>query len=293
MCHRTLKHMSDEALEMARTRYGYGSWSAPFWFLGIEERQGEAEADIGEQRVEEQANHQTKIDAAIDALAALRIEAWHALGSRELDDCREFHLRLGETRWHGMKAVPHPEWTGLMRTLFAYLEKKSDKASLLEYQRSKWGCTRGETCVLELAEPTGKDCKTPREREAFLRERVESIRERMREHKPAFLVLYGRTKSCQLAWAELTREAEAIETSEAGFADFARCGETLLAWVPHPTSFGLKDRDWSEFGTNLRQLATLPSAAMMEPAADMADERNQRWQESGGWLRGLRRLWRR
>lgn len=284
---RTLKRMSDEALEMARTRYGYGSWDAPFWFLGIEERQGEAEGG------ELQADQQTKVNAAIEALTTSRVEAWRALGGRELDDCREFHLRLGETRWHGEKAIPHPEWTGLERALFAYLGKETDRTSLLEYQRSKWGRKDGETCVLELAEPADTNHKTPRAREAFLRERIESIREKAREHKPAFLVLYGRTKGCQLAWAELTREAEPIEASEAGFADFARCGETMLAWVPHPASYGLKDRDWVEFGANLRQLATLPSAAMMNPAANAADERSQKWREGGGWWRGLQRLWRR
>lgn len=288
--------MSDGGLEIARARYGCGSWGAQFWFLGIEGRQSATEGGDEEPRVE------AEIDEAIDAGIDARAKAWRALGSRELDDCREFYLQMGETRWHGDKAVPHPEWTRLIRALFAYRGLKANKTSLREYQRGKWGCADGETCVLLLLDAAAKDLKTMREREAFLRERIDHIQIKMQERKPAFLVLYGRTKRCQHAWSQLTQEAEPIDTAESGFADFARCGETLLAWAPHPASYGLKDRDWVELGENLRKLATLPTAAMIrgeqdEPRAMAADERSQGWQEESGlWRRswqGLRRLWRR
>jgi len=64
--------MNDDLRAMARTCYGYGCWSAPYWFLGPEQGMCNENADL--QRP---------------------VEAWQHSGSRELDDCREFHLRIG------------------------------------------------------------------------------------------------------------------------------------------------------------------------------------------------------
>jgi hypothetical protein len=102
---------------MARTCYGYGCWNAPFWFLGPE--QGMAPSE----------NNDLK----------RRIEAWRHFGSRELDDCREFHFRIGERRWHGENAILQPTWKKLLLTLMGFLGRPTDEQSRLNYQRDEWG----------------------------------------------------------------------------------------------------------------------------------------------------------
>jgi hypothetical protein len=64
--------MNDDLRAMARHRNGYGCWSAPYWFLGLEEGM-----DRGE---------------SVDR--SERIAAWRYFGSRELAYCQEFHDRI-------------------------------------------------------------------------------------------------------------------------------------------------------------------------------------------------------
>jgi hypothetical protein len=69
--------MNRDMLSMACRNYGYGRWKAPYWFIGPEQGMG---------------LHENGLDR--------RVKAWLALGSLELNDCREFHHRIGEMRWH-------------------------------------------------------------------------------------------------------------------------------------------------------------------------------------------------
>jgi hypothetical protein len=54
--------------EMARQCYGYGRWSAPYWFIGLEEGQDPIGKDL-----------------------TLRLQAMRDLGKDGLSDCRTFH----------------------------------------------------------------------------------------------------------------------------------------------------------------------------------------------------------
>jgi hypothetical protein len=71
----------DHTREMGRRSYGFGRWTAPYWFIGPEPGQSREEHDD----------------------LTSRAEAWRSLGGCELMDCREFHKRIGETRLHREK----------------------------------------------------------------------------------------------------------------------------------------------------------------------------------------------
>jgi hypothetical protein len=213
---------------MAEKSYGYGCWNAPCWFIGPEQGMGKHENDdLGR-----------------------RIAAWVNFGKRELDDCRKFHLKIGELRWHGANTRIQATWGKLLLTYLAFTGK--DKADRLDYQKTKWGCQPGETCVIELSGLAAHNLSVKRDRESFLEKRIQSICQNMKKHKPQFVVLYGKSSSaCKRAWLELTANSEAIKT-DLPVIELRRYGSTLLAWMEHPIAHGQTNENWTKLGTGLR-----------------------------------------
>jgi hypothetical protein len=168
--------MDKDTLAMARGNYGYGRWEAPYWFIGPEQGMGAHE------------NNDIK----------RRVKAWLTLGSRELNDCREFHYRIGETRWHCKKPKVELQrtWRPLMLLMMTFLpDRQADNESLRNYQRDRWGALDervGETCVIELSGLAAPSLKESKETGFFLHERIEHIRGKIRDHRPKLVVMYGR-----------------------------------------------------------------------------------------------------
>lgn len=134
---------------MARENYGYGRWEAPYWFIGPEQGTGRHEKNDPE--------HLEK-----------RVKAWLDLGSHQLNDCREFHRRIEETKLHFKKPVNlQSTWKPLMLLMMTFLKRPVDNNSLRNYQRDRWGALDekgGETCVIELsglAAPATQFCGCP------------------------------------------------------------------------------------------------------------------------------------
>src|SRR5216684_3678647 len=149
--------MDDGAAEMARKRYGYGRWDAPYWFIGLEESMARGE------------NNDLKRS----------VDAWRSLGGGELNDCIEFHEKLGEKRWH--RKIPptlQPTWRQLILLLMAFTRRPTDRDSRRNYQRDEWGTLRGETCVIELSGNAAPSLNESRDRDSFRTERINVIREK-------------------------------------------------------------------------------------------------------------------
>ena len=225
----------DDVRSMARTCYGYGCWDAPYWFLGPE--QGMARGEN---------NDLTR-----------RTEAWRHFGSRELDDCREFHFRIGEKRWQGENAELQKTWRKLLLTLMAFRGWATDEVTRLDYQRNKWGRQPGETCVIELSGLAAHNLKVERDRDSFREERIRHIRDRMRAHEPRFVVMYGKDRRYLRAWNQIAEGADSVVQKDFSFADFRRSGSTVLALTPAPTSWGPTNENWIELGERLRRLGTV------------------------------------
>lgn len=53
--------------------FGYGSWAAPYWFIGLEEGRVDSEEQF-----------------------QIRLDAWHSTGEPSLLDLHDFHQAIGE-----------------------------------------------------------------------------------------------------------------------------------------------------------------------------------------------------
>jgi hypothetical protein len=209
--------------EMARRCYGYGHWDAPYWFIGPEPGQARDENDD----------------------LRPRVEAWLHFGGGELTDCREFHNRIGEKRWHRERPQLQATWRPLMLLLMAFLERPTSNENLRNYQRDKWGMLSGDTCVIELSGLAAHSFKVPRDRERFRLERINLIRERMRDHHPELVVMYGTSQ--RESWELIAGRAFPPD-------NILSLKSTILAFTPHPTSHGLTNAYWGELGERLRQV---------------------------------------
>jgi hypothetical protein len=218
--------IDDDVREMARQSYGYGSWAAPHWFIGPEQGQGRHEKD--------------------DDLKP-RVEAWRHFGGRELDDCRDFHDRIDEQRWHRERPQLQKTWRRLMLLLMTFLGRQTDDESLSKYQRDQWGRLSGETCVIELSGLAARSAKVRRDRKSFRRERIKIIRERMLHYKPELVVMYGVSEK---------RHWEAIAEQRFPRENILKLGRTIVALALHPTTWGngAPDEYWQELGERLRYL---------------------------------------
>ena len=212
----------DEIHEMARHCYGYGHWSAPYWFIGPEQGQAPEENDD----------------------LNLRLKAWLELGGGELTDCREFHALIGEKRWHREKPQLQSTWRPLLLLLMTFLGKKTDKDILRSYQRDMWGSTDGDTCVIELSGLAARNLKVPRDRDLFREERIAVIKERMRQHTPALVVMYGLSE---------IKHWNAIAGKSFPNEGIVRLNSSILACTPHPTGYGMMNEYWTRLGDALRR----------------------------------------
>lgn len=150
----------------AREWFGYGTWAAPYWFVGMEPG-GDGDA-----------TH----------------EAWSRLGSGELIDCKAHHLECGFARWHGSERPPtQSTWRRLIQLLLAFKGEATDMDTVARYQRDRLGCVRDETALIELSAHHAVNLSIWTDRTAYRDERIELIRSRLDEHHPRFVMFYGRT----------------------------------------------------------------------------------------------------
>jgi hypothetical protein len=228
--------MNDDLRAMARHRYGYGRWNAPYWYLGLEEGMDRGESDDRSER----------------------IAAWRSLGGRELDDCQKFHDRIFELMkkkngLHGDDANVQRTWRRLLISLMAFSGGPSDEASLLGYQRKEWGCHSGETCLVELSGLAARSVNEDVPHDLFQEERIEFISAKINERHPAFVIMYG--KRSHRAYRKIAEKSRAVRIEGSPFAEFLKCGSTILALTPHPVSWGPTVEDWKELGRSIRRLA--------------------------------------
>ena len=203
---------------MARRCFGYGRWDAPYWFIGPE--QGQGSEDLG-----------------------LRLKAWCDLGSTELCDLDEFHQAINEHRW---ERILQPTWKKLILLLMTFLDRAADTESLRRYQRFEWGRLKGENCIIELSGLAAHNLRESRDdRERFLQERIEVIRERLRQAAPLLVVMYGITQ--RKSWEEIAGRAFPAE-------DIMVSGGTTLAVAAHP-NYKWANAYWVERGQQLREAA--------------------------------------
>jgi hypothetical protein len=208
----------------ARMWFGYGRWDAPFWFIGMEPG-----------GVDDHASYKT----------------WMQLGGAELIDCRQHHLASNCLHWHdGDRPRTQATWRRLIQLLLGYKEMPADLDAVSIYQRDRWGTLSGEAASLNLSALHATNLGTPVNRIAHREERISTLRARLDENTPIFVVFYG---------TGYIKEYEKIIGRQFNGAGYAWHRSTLCLLVRHPTGQGnspeMKRGDcWIRKGQEIRSL---------------------------------------
>jgi len=149
---------------MALGWYGYGRWSAPYWFVGIEPGGDELDACV---------------------------RMWEVLGREELLDIAARHGEFGRD-WFGPDVTEvQKTWQKLIWLLMYYKGEEPTARAVLEYQKMRLGRADGETALPELSSLPAVDGSVGRPRVLFRSHSVAVIRQRLLEHSPEFAVFYS------------------------------------------------------------------------------------------------------
>lgn len=196
--------------------YGYGSYEAPYWFVGIEESGGNSVGDI-----------------------VRRLRAWDGRQRPEIDDLQGFHssaeIEISLTK-------PQRTWRPLIQFVLRCKDESVSKESVCEYQASRLGREGGETCLLELlplprpgarAWPYSSWSTLPavttyRAYEKAVRAaRTETILSRIRQYCPSVVVFYGKS--------DFWRNTVSIDAAAGGWGfDAGKIAKTAVFVTAHP-----------------------------------------------------------
>lgn len=121
-------HFDDARLaSYAMNNYGYGSWDAPVWFVGLEEGGGEDPNQV-----------------------ARKVDAWHRLGARELSDLYAFHVDAGITQWFGERARIQTTWGKYSRLALLRERASVTPEDVRRHQADVLGRPGLGTCMIEV-----------------------------------------------------------------------------------------------------------------------------------------------
>lgn len=218
--------------EFIKRSLGFGSFKAPFVFIGLEPGMGKQERD------------------RLNANAAKRIAEWRT----GVEDLYRYHKRIGVTRWFNSrdtKGKPRLQktWAKLIRLLLSLKQHelensatKLERKKIRDYQSERWGRKGklGETLLLELfplACPSTKkkDFKKcyGEDRIAYQEQcrpdRIKLLRQTLQKGKRRLVLFYGVTK--RKTWQEIAK----VEFENSGERLYMKWRKGILyAVVVHP-----------------------------------------------------------
>lgn len=230
--------------EFMRTFYGYGTYDAPYWFVGMEEGGGKTL----------EANER-------------KIESWKNRGQKELEDPRGDAVDLSGSPWFRANPKAQPTWKELIRMMLVAEGNEPSLEQIKAYQRDRFGRPDGEMCALELLplpspsighwfykEYAGLDYLATRElyREHVAPFRAAHLRERVAEHKPKAVVFYSMNGWYRRFWQQIAAAPFRRISRPAGDYLRASTDETVYLIVMHPAARGLTTLYFEEAGVLLR-----------------------------------------
>lgn len=222
--------LDDALIRMyARTLYGYRSYDAPWWFVGMEEGGGD---DLDKVRA--------------------RLYAWDRRGRRELEDLAEFHRAFSEGRWFdGDRPPTQRTWRSLIRILLAAGGGKVPLEAVRRYQVERLGRDGGETALLELLPLPSPSIdrwsyhewtSVPQlsDRGSYLRyyapRRAAYLRRKREEHRPLVVVYYGLHGNYQRWWECISGVSLNDHNVEGQRVRVGRDPGTIFVVIPHPNA---------------------------------------------------------
>ena len=232
--------------------FGYGSWKANIWFVGMEEGGSDNVRDVEG-----------------------RLKVWKKQGGHFLSDCKSIHFKRGEVRWHDASAKGiQRTWKNLIRMYLLAHGKKDTREYILDFQHNEFGKRRGSTCSMELFPLPSPNVatwnygkwsdwhwlKSRREYEAeVIKKRIALIKQKIRIHKPTIVIFYG--SSLLVHWNDIAHN-ELKELGHRELKDNKIVGGKL--WVGkkdgvsfyvthHPTGRAIPTAYFEGIGKMLRQ----------------------------------------
>ncbi len=219
----------DAKTQAAEKWFGYGRWDAPFWFVGKEPG--------GSDEPEQYAS-------------------WLRLGGGELIDLRAHDLDCAPPGsvmlWHGDRARLQATWRPLIALLLAYQGVPAyDREAIRRYQDQRWGSVAGETALIELSAVAAPSTSAGEAlRLAHLPERISTIRRRLSEHRPRFVVFYGGGNDPVFGKPYIERWSEIAGVPLAQNEIAVRDGIAFVA-TPHATAHGITNDFWTDLGSRM------------------------------------------
>jgi hypothetical protein len=206
--------------------YGYGNYSAPNWFIGMEEGGGDSFEEI--QR---------------------RMMVWNKRGRRELEDVAEYHIELGITHPFNEKPKLQRTWAKLIRVLLTIEGESPTKEDVRAYQQHHWARSNGNVNLMELlplpspstrhwlyADHSGR--ADLRSRDEYKRiwsvVRIKGLQERIATYQPKAVIFYS------FGYLPYWNEVAGIELQPA-LSDTIyarRNASTLYVVLKHPAAKG-------------------------------------------------------
>lgn len=212
--------------------FGYGSLSAPLWFIGMEE-------GTGQETLEE------------------RLQAWQDLGRTATLDIRLFHERIHETRWFSIFPTIQRTWRRLIIMALRYVDEPVDREHIRHYQASRLA-TETEA-LLELMPLPHKGLREWDHQGLFASRndylsaiaprRLAELQRAIANHGPKAVVMYGTTPPYPEYWKNLA--GGPLTGTEQGWS-YRRSGQTLYVVCQHPVAHGVTDDTYISIGDFLR-----------------------------------------
>ena len=186
MIHEPPQLLDLELLAAFKSRFfGYGSFEAPLWFVGLEEGAGNT----------------------FDEISA-RLQVWNTRGQRALEDARGYTIGFGRTEYFVDPVQLSRTWAGLIRVQYATEGQFIPSTEMVrERQQHCWGRFDSKACLLELG-PLPSPGMTqwhydrwtgdpaygrPAYRRAVFPQRIAKLRNLVTAHRPRVVVFYGRS----------------------------------------------------------------------------------------------------
>ncbi len=221
-----------------RRFFGYGSWDAKLWFVGMEEGGGESMDEIER-----------------------RLKSWDRRD--DLADLAQYQAAIGEMRWCSNRATIQRTWGKLIHIALTAKGQPADTESVRRYQRDRFGRHGGDEAVIELLplpspstsewlyQSSGIPTLASRKRyqDSIQPMRISAIRERIAKHRPEAVIFYGIGYKAQ--WEAIAR-MKFVSVPGSRFATSAG-GGTAFVLSPHPVAKGASNSAFDAIGLWLRE----------------------------------------
>jgi hypothetical protein len=229
--------------EFMKGFYGFGTYSANYWFIGMEEGGGNTIEAIEKQ-----------------------LYIWEKHQRKELLDVIQFAREMNITDWYGEKPKLQPTWKHLIRIFLTAKGKNYDNEVMREYQKNYWGTETGETCLLELLPlpspntsswiykdissiPYLKSRKIYQE--TVTSSRIKHLQQRIKNYQPKAVIFYGSVY--ENYWKKIIG-INHWEISSNQF-NYALKDSTVFVSSKHPVAFGATNEYFNNIGKLVAEFA--------------------------------------